>query len=71
MGSGGLSGPPVGTLGLPWGPNVTPRRSQEGLGEDLGSILESLGDPWRLIFHENLRLFSDPVLGGLLVPLFK
>ena len=71
LGSGGFFGSPVSALGLPWGPNVTPRRSQEGLGEDLGSILESLGDPRRGIFHKKMQLFSDPVLGGLLGPLFK
>ena len=41
------------------------------LGGVLGSILESLGHPWRGIFHKKVELFSDPVLGWLLVPLFK
>ena len=37
----------------------------------MGSILESLGHPWRDIFHKKVELFSDPVLGWLLVPLFS
>ena len=68
---GGLPGSSVGALGLPWGPNVTPKRLQKGSGRDLGSILESPGDPRRDIFHQKLQLFSGPVLDGLLGPLFK
>ena len=70
-GSDGLPGSSVGALGLPWGPNVTPKRLQRGSGRDLGSILESPGNPRRDIFQQKLRLFSGLVLDGLLGPLFK
>ena len=70
-GSDGLPGSPVGALGLPWGPNVTPKRLQRGSGGGFGLDLESLGHPWRDIFHKKVELFSDPVLGWLLVSLFS
>ena len=70
-GSDGLPGSSVGALGLPWCPNVTPKRLQRGSGRDLGSISESPGDPRRDIFHQKLQLFSGPVLDRLLGPLFK
>ena len=55
----------MGALGLPWGPNVTPRKPPRGSGEDLGSILDSLGALGETFFTKKY-LFGGAVLGGLL-----
>ena len=73
-GSDGLPGSPVGALGLPWGPNVTPKRLPRGSGGGFGCdfglpgvplespwdcFWESLGNPWDQIHG------SDPWIGSM------
>ena len=53
-GSDGLPGCLVGALGLPWGPNVTPKRLPRGSGGRFGADFGHPGHPWRDIFHKKL-----------------
>ena len=50
---------------------MIPGGFQEGLGEDLGSILESLGEPWRGIVHKKVLIFCCPVLVGVCDHIFN
>ena len=56
-GSDGLPGSPVGALGLPWGPNVTPKRLPRRSGGRFGADSGLQGDPWRDMFHKKLCVF--------------
>ena len=71
LGSDGLPGSPVGALGLPWGPNVTPKRLPRGSGGGFGLDFGVPGAPLERHFHKKTYFVSDPVLGWLLVPLFS
>ena len=70
LGSDGLPGSPVGALGLPWGPNVTPKRLPRGSGGGFGLHFGVPGGALERHFSQKVVIFSDPVLGGLLGPLF-
>ena len=70
LGSGGLSGFLVRALGLPWGPNVTPKRLPRGSGGGFGLDSGVPGGPLERHFSQKVVIFSDPVLGRLLGPLF-
>ena len=69
-GSDGLPGSSVGALGLPWGPNVNPKRLQRGSGGGFGLDSGVPGRPLERHFSKKIVIFSDPVLGRLLGPLF-
>ena len=70
-GSDGLPGSPVGALGLPWGPNVTPKRLPRGSGGRFGADFGLPGGPLERHFSQKVVIFCDPRLGRLLGPLFK
>ena len=57
LGSGGLSGPPVGALGLPWGPNVTPRMPPRGSGGGFGLNFGAPGGPLERHFSQKVATF--------------
>ena len=70
LGSDGLPGSPVRALGLPWGPNVIPKRFPRGSGGRFGLDSGVPGRPLERHFSQKVVIFSDPVLGRLLGPLF-
>ena len=70
LGSDGLPGSPVGALWATWGPNVTPKRLPRGSGGGFGLDFGVPGGPLETHFSQKVGIFSDPVVGGLLGPLF-
>ena len=70
LGSDGLPGSPVGALGLPWVPNVTPKTLPRGSGGGFGLDFGVPGRPLERYFSHKMCFFSDPILGRLLGPLF-
>ena len=55
--SDGLPGSPVGALGLPWGPNVTPRRLPRGSGGGFGLDFGVPGGPLERHFSHKIATF--------------
>ena len=70
-GSVGLPGAPVGALGLPCGPKVTPKRLPRGSGGRFGPDLGLPGGALEIHFSQKVVIFSDSLLGKLPGPLFK
>ena len=56
-GSDGLPGSSVGALGLPWGPNVTPKRLQRGSGGGFGLDFGVPGGPSERHFSPKVATF--------------
>ena len=57
LGSDGLPGSPVGALGLPLGPDVTPKRLPRGSGGRFGSDFRFPGGPSERHFSQNVVIF--------------
>ena len=70
-GSDGRPGSPVGALGLPWGPNVTPKGLPRGSGGRFWADFGLPGGPLERHFSQKVVIFCDPLLGKLLGPRFK